>query len=125
MTTTSEHDQNYACFISMHRFVNFDRFKVCHWPLYSPKPRALNQNQCCLCFLFYFDSLVSCVQCFEFCFPSVSLYLISPSCVSTCDTQFPPTVRVFFPVFQLSVSGLVYFFGSLFSEHLHSAIELL
>lgn len=34
-----------------------------------------------LCFLFYFDRLASCVQCFEFFFPLVSFCQISPSCI--------------------------------------------
>lgn len=39
-------------------------------------------SPCLSCVWFYFDSLVSCVQCFDFCFPLVSLCQISPSCVS-------------------------------------------
>lgn len=57
-----------------------------------------------LCFLFYFDRLASCVQCFEFFFPLVSLSQISPSCVCLLS---PIPFCIYAPCFPVSLCCVV------------------
>lgn len=90
--------------LSLWLFV-YDYLMLLYVSLVSPVLSPVILVSTFMYFLFYFDSLVTCVQFFEFCFLSVSSCLISLSLLPSC-LPFPH-----YPVCIYSVCFLLFLVG--------------